>query len=88
MKLWKIEKCEQHERTCPCCEGVGLHVYHAEHQVLSLDERLGIAIMNDLSSLEEGNDVLLRITLIDADVESRRRKESHGGRFGFTKTPR
>jgi len=69
MKLWKIEKCEQHERTCPCCECVGLHIYHTEHHCLSLDERLLLNITNDLSLLEEGKDILLRITLVDSDVK-------------------
>ncbi len=69
MKLWKIEKCEQHERSCVCCEGEGLHVYHTEHQVLSLDERLGISITEDLASLKSGDNILLRITLLDDDVK-------------------
>lgn len=69
MKLWKIEKCEQHERSCVCCEGEGLHVYHTEHQVLSLDEYLGIGITKDLEVLKAGDDVIFRITLVDDDVK-------------------
>ncbi|KKL80412.1 hypothetical protein LCGC14_2005050 [marine sediment metagenome] len=69
MKLWKIEKCEQHERSCVCCEGKGLHVYHTEHQVLSLDEYLGIGITKDLEVLKAGDDVIFRITLVDDDVK-------------------
>lgn len=68
MKLWKIEKCERHEPSCVCCEGIGIHTYHTEYQVLSLDEQLLIGMMKDLESLTSGESVLLRITLVDEDV--------------------
>lgn len=70
MKLWKIEKCEIEEPDCPGCD-VELKVYHSEHQVLSLEERLGSAIMNcvESESLEDGKSLLVRITLVDSDVK-------------------
>lgn len=67
MKLWKIEKCEQVPE-CPGCEGP-IAAYHTEHHVISKDEQFGLAIANDLASLNEGNEILLRITLLDEDVK-------------------
>ncbi len=69
MKLWKIEKLEQHERSCVCCEGIGLHTYHTEYMVLSLEERLLLGVSKDVESLKTGDNIILRITLVDEDVK-------------------
>lgn len=68
MKLWKIEKCEIEDPNCPGCN-IEIKPYHTEHQVLSLDERLLIGIMKDFEALKTGDNILLRITLVDNNVK-------------------